>query len=205
TAVGAVSFAAFSASEEPLAFILRALGHPLMATLIAGAAIVALPSVIMVMMYGQSRIFFVMARDGLLPGILSRVSPRTGTPVLITALTGCFIAGIAGFFRLDEIAELSNAGTLAAFISVAACMMILRLRSPEMERIFRCPLPWLVGPLAILGCLYLLVSLPALTIVRFLGWNAVGLCVYLLYGHRKSLARQAPLEAPTPALETGDA
>ena len=98
--------------------------------LVALAALIALPSVILVMMYGQSRIFFVMARDGLLPRRLSVVSSRKGAPVLITAITGVFVAAFAGFLRLDEIAELANAGTLLAFIAVAACMMILRKRSP---------------------------------------------------------------------------
>ena len=112
------------------------------------AALIALPSVILVMMYGQSRIFFVMARDGLLPRRLSVVSPSKGAPVLITAITGVFVAAFAGFLRLDEIAELANAGTLLAFIAVAACMMILRKRSPELPRIFRCPWPMVVGTLA---------------------------------------------------------
>src|SRR5690606_12342025 len=106
------------------AFVLRALDQPIAAWLVALAALVALPSVILVMMYGQSRIFFVMARDGLLPQRLSRVSPRTGTPVVITAITGVFVATVAGFFPLAEIAELANAGTLTAFIAAGACMMI---------------------------------------------------------------------------------
>ena len=139
TAVAAVNHQQVGDSSEPLAFVMRTLEHPLAAKLIALAALVALPSVILVMMYGQSRIFFVMARDGLLPRKLSEVSPRTGSPVLITAITGVFVAAIAGFFRLDEIAELANAGTLLAFISVAACMMILRRRSPDLPRVFRCP------------------------------------------------------------------
>ncbi|MBY8827632.1 amino acid permease [Hephaestia mangrovi] len=189
-AVGAMSYLALGGSAEPLALVLRTLGHPLAAYLVAGAALVALPSVILVMMYGQSRIFFVMARDGLLPRTLAKVSPRTGSPVLITAITGLFVAAVAGFFSLGEIAELANAGTLLAFIAVGACMMVLRRRAPEMERVFRCPAPFLVGTLAILGCLYLLISLPEMTLVRFVIWNAGGLVVYFLYGRaRSTLAR----------------
>lgn len=188
-AIGAVSYVDVGRSAEPLAYVMRILDQPTAAWAIGLAALIALPSVILVMMYGQSRIFFVMARDGLLPPVLSRISKR-GSPTLITAVTGVFIAAVAGFFRLDEIAELANAGTLIAFIAVAVCMMVLRKRAPELRRVFSCPAPYLVGTLAVLGCLYLLASLPSQTLVRFALWNAVGLTVYYLYGYRRSnLAR----------------
>lgn len=186
SAVGAVDFRALAGSSEPLALVLRTLDHPLAAWAIAMAALVALPSVILVMMYGQSRIFFVMARDGLLPRALSEVSPRTGSPVKITAITGVFVALVAGFFRLDEIAELANAGTLIAFISVAVCMMVLRKRAPDLKRVFSCPKPYFVGSLAVLGCLYLLFSLPSATLERFALWNVAGLAFYFLYGRSRS-------------------
>lgn len=190
SAVGAVNHVAVAQSSEPLAFILRTLGHPAMAWVVALAALIALPSVILVMMYGQSRIFFVMARDGLLPRWLSAVSPRTGTPIRITAITGIFVAVVAGFFRLDEIAELANAGTLLAFIATAGSMMLLRRSRPDLKRVFSCPRPMLVGALAIIGCLYLLFSLPNLTIWRFLLWNAVGLGLYFAYGRLRSRVQQ---------------
>lgn len=120
-----------SANLEPLAFVLRTLNHPFAAWAIGLAALIALPSVILVMMYGQSRIFFVVARDGLLPKRLSAVSACTGTPILITAVTGIFVAFAAGLFRLDEIAELANAGTLLAFVTTAASMMMRRRRRHE--------------------------------------------------------------------------
>lgn len=192
-AVGAVKYTFIAESDEPLAFVLRTLRHPTAAWAVGMAALIALPSVILVMMYGQSRIFFVMARDGLLPRALSSVSPRTGTPVLITAITGVFVAAAAGFFRLDEIAELANAGTLVAFIAVAACMMILRKRQPDLPRVFRCPQPYVIGSLAVAGCLYLLASLPTHTLSRFLAWNLLGAGVYLLYGRARSLLRNAAL------------
>jgi APA family basic amino acid/polyamine antiporter len=143
------------------------------------------------MMYGQSRIFFVMARDGLLPRRLATVSERSGAPTLITLITGISIAAVAGVFRLDEIAELANAGTLLAFIAVGACLMILRRTAPDATRLFRSPAPYLVGTLAILGCLYLLFSLPTTTIVRFLIWNLIGLGIYFAYGRRHSLMAKA--------------
>ena len=186
-AIGAMPYTALGGSSEPLALVLRTLGHPFASWAVAAAALIALPSVILVMMYGQSRIFFVMSRDGLLPKALSRVSKRTGAPVNVTFITGLFVAGVAGFFRLDEIAELANAGTLIAFIAVAMCMMILRRRVPDAVRVFRCPAPYLVGTLATLGCLYLLFSLPESTLYRFALWNLVGLTVYWLYGRSRSL------------------
>lgn len=188
SAIGAVSYLDIGRSVEPLAYVLRTIGHPFAAWAIGLAALIALPSVILVMMYGQSRIFFVMARDGLLPRFLSKVSARSGSPTTITAVTGVFVAIVAGFFRLDEIAELANAGTLIAFIAVAVCMMVLRRRSPELPRAFRCPAPYVVGTLAVLGCLYLLASLPSHTLVRFALWNVIGVLFYLAYGRARSLA-----------------
>ncbi len=185
-AVGAWPFQEFAKSGEPLAFVLRSLGHPVAGTLIAAAAIIALPTVILVMMFGQSRVFFVMSRDGLLPRGLSKVHPKFGTPTTITIITGCFVAAVAGFFRLDEIAELSNAGTLAAFVAAAVCMMVMRKTHPDLPRVFRCPWPWVVGPLTIAGCLYLFISLPPSTMLRFLAWNVVGLVIYFFYGRRHS-------------------
>ncbi len=187
-AVGAMPYTALANSPEPLALVLRTLGHPVASHLIALAALIALPSVILVMMYGQSRIFFAMSRDGLLPRFMSKVSTRTGSPVLVTGVTGLFVAGVAGFFRLDEIAELANAGTLCAFIAVGVCLMVLRKRRPELVRIFKCPAPYLVGTLTVLGCLYLMVSLPSQTLVRFVLWNVIGLVIYWLYGRSRSVA-----------------
>jgi len=189
-AVGALPFQQLANSPEPLALVLRSLGQPLAGHLIALAAVIALPSVILVMMYGQSRIFFVMARDGLLPRRLAAVSPRTGAPTLITLLTGVGIAVVAGLFPLDKIAELANAGTLIAFIAVGASMMVLRRTAPEMPRLFRCPAPYVVGTLAILGCVYLLFSLPSSTLTYCVLWNAIGLIVYFAFGRRTSIVRR---------------
>ena len=185
-AIGAVPTRDLANSAEPLALALRVLNHPVAATLIATAAIVALPTVIMVFMYGQSRIFFVMARDGLLPRSWATVNPKTGTPVLMTLITGAIAAAIAGFLPLKEIAELANAGTLAAFIAVSLSMMILRVREPARPRVFRTPIWWLVGPLAVAGCLYLFWNLPAVTQTRFFAWNGIGLIAYFIYGRRAS-------------------
>ena len=174
SAVGAVPFTRFAKSSAPLVEVLRQLGHRGASVWIAGAALVALPSVILVDMYAQSRIFFVMSRDGLLPRSLSQVNQKLGTPVVMTLLTGVFVAVVAGLAPLDRIAEVANSGTLAAFTSVAVAMMVLRVQRPDLPRIFKCPAWWLVGPLAIAGCLYLFISLPTSTKLMFVGWNCSG-------------------------------
>ncbi|MHC3924960.1 amino acid permease [Brevundimonas naejangsanensis] len=134
-----------------------------------------------------------MARDGLLPRGLARVS-RGGAPVRITVFTACVVGTIALFFPLDEIVALANAGTLVAFSAVALCMLILRRRAPDMARGFRTPLGWFVGPVAIAGCLYLLASLPQKTQIWFVVWNLVGLAVYFIYG-RSRAAKAAQADA----------
>ncbi len=184
-ALGAVPFAAFSKSPEPLAFVLKALGRPGSAALIAGAAVLAMPTVIMVFMFGQSRVFYAMARDGLLPRALAAVGPR-GVPTAVTLLTGMIAAVISGLMPLDEIAALANAGTLAAFIATASAVMVLRRRVPGLARPFRTPAIWIIGPATVLGCLYLFSSLAAKTMVFFVVWNVIGAGVYLAYGRRKS-------------------
>ncbi len=183
-AIGALAYPRFADSPEPLALILRELGRPGVATFLAGAAVVALPTVILAFFYGQSRIFFVMARDGLLPRGLATVS-RRGSPVRITAFTAAILGVIAGLFPLDEIAALANAGTLLAFAAVALCMLLMRRRAPDAPRRFRAPLPWVVGGIAIGGCLYLFASLPARTQLYFLIWNAVGLVLYAAFAGRR--------------------
>ncbi|HEY8615513.1 amino acid permease [Phenylobacterium sp.] len=184
-ALGAMPFSDFAKSPEPLAHVLREIGHDGSAALIAGAAVVAMPTVIMVFMYGQSRVFFAMARDGLLPRQLATVSGR-GVPAAVTLLTGFIAALIAGAIPLAHIASLANAGTLAAFIATAIAVLVLRRRRPELNRPFRTPAVWLVAPLAIAGCLYLFTSLTENTIKFFFLWNAIGVVAYLLYGRVKS-------------------
>jgi APA family basic amino acid/polyamine antiporter len=188
-AIGAVSYTQFANSPEPLALILRLLDQPGAAAYLAASAVIALPTVILAFFYGQSRIFFVMARDGLLPRNLASVSSR-GSPVRITLFTALLVAILAGIIPLDELAALANAGTLTAFIAVAVCMLIMRRREPNAPRRFRTPLAWPVGLVAILGCAYLFYSLPRTTQIYFLIAHVVGLGIYLLYGSRRSVASQ---------------
>jgi APA family basic amino acid/polyamine antiporter len=185
-AVGAMPFARFANSPEPLALILRDLGQGWTAIAIGAAAVIALPTVILAFLYGQSRIFFVMARDGLLPASLAKVNARSGTPVRMTLATAVVVAILAGLAPLDQIASLANAGTLAAFTAVSACLLVLRRRAPDQPRIYRTPLAWIVGPLAIAGCLYLFWSLPLKTRLFFAAWNLIGLAGYFLWRLRRS-------------------
>ncbi|OHV15786.1 amino acid permease [Methylorubrum extorquens] len=184
-AVGAVSYTRFADSPEPLALILRELGRPLVAQYLAASAVIALPTVILAFFYGQSRIFFTMARDGMLPQSLAKLS-SAGTPVRITLFTAAVVTVLAGLVPLGELAALANAGTLAAFIAVAACMLVMRVRAPDAPRTFRAPAPWLIGAITILGCGYLFFSLPAKTQLWFAVWNILGLVFYALYGRKNA-------------------
>jgi APA family basic amino acid/polyamine antiporter len=185
-AVGALHFSKFANSPEPLALILRGIGQDRVATIVGAAAAIALPTVILGFLYGQSRIFLVMARDGFLPKSLARVSSR-GTPARITAVTAILVSVLAALIPLDVIASLANAGTLCAFIAVAACVLVSRRRDPGAKRPFRTPLAWLVAPIAILGCLYLFTSLQSITQISFFIWNGLGLLVYFLYARRRAV------------------
>ncbi len=186
SAVGALRYTVFADSPEPLALVLRALGHGKAAAIFGAVAIVALPTVILAFLFGQTRIFFVMARDRLLPRAIGRVHARSGVPVAVTIGTAIIVAAIAAFLPLAEIAALANAGTLCAFVAVGASLLILRRREPTRPRAFRVPAAPLVGWVAILGCCSLFINLPTATQLRFVGWNVIGLVVYLLYARRSA-------------------
>ena len=189
-AIGALTYTKFADSPEPLALILRSIGQPLSAKILGLSAVIALPTVILAFFFGQSRIFFTMARDGLLPQSLARVSKR-GTPVRITIFTAIVVAIIAAIFPLNEIAALANAGTLTAFVAVCAAMLAMRRREPGRERKFTVPMPWVVGTVGILGCCYLFYSLPVRTQTSFLVWNLFGLVVYWVYGSPRAAKARA--------------
>jgi APA family basic amino acid/polyamine antiporter len=156
------------------------------ASLISAGAVAGLTSVLLVLLLGQSRVFFAMSRDGLLPPVFSAVHPRFGTPHLSTLLVGGIVAGVAGFVPLGELAHLANIGTLFAFVIVSIGVIVLRRTEPERRRPFRTPLVPLLPLASVAGCLYLMAALPWDTWVRFLVWLAIGLVIYFAYGIRHS-------------------
>jgi len=157
--------------------------------IVAFGAVFAMTTVLLVFQLGQPRIFFSMARDGLLPPWAAKVHPRFRTPHVTTIVTGVFVAVFAAFANIDEVVELTNIGTLFAFVLVAAGILVLRRTDPERRRPFRTPLVPFVPVLAIATCLYLMFQLPWVTWVRFVVWLAIGLVLYFSYGFRHSHLR----------------
>jgi basic amino acid/polyamine antiporter, APA family len=153
--------------------------------IISFGAVMAMGSVLLVFQMGQPRIFMSMARDGLLPGWIAKVHPKYRTPHVGTILTGVFVAIPASFANISEIVELTNIGTLFAFVLVCIGIIILRRREPDRVRPFKTPLVPLVPILGVASCLYLMLGLPWVTWVRFGIWLAAGMVIYLIYGLRK--------------------
>jgi APA family basic amino acid/polyamine antiporter len=183
-------------SKEALAYVMRQVTNPLLGNVIGLAATIALPSVVLLMMYGQTRVFFVMARDGLLPEKLSAVHPKFRTPWIVTIVTGIFVAIAAAFLPVGTLADYSNAGTLFAFAAVSIGVMVLRFTDPKRPRPFRTPLLFLVAPLSIAGCLLLFLSLGIESKELFTFWTVAGLIFYFLYGYRKSHLARGVVEVP---------
>lgn len=172
--------------DAPLAEAFRSVGHPGFANVISVGALIGLTTVMMILMLGQSRVFFAMSRDRLLPSTFAKVSPRFGTPVRTTMLTGIVVALISTFVPLTALAELVNIGTLFAFVLVALGVIVLRRTRPDLQRAFRCPGVPVVPILAVLAASYLMLNLPAGTWIRFGIWMVLGLVVYFIHGRRHS-------------------
>ncbi|MHB8580562.1 MAG: amino acid permease [Ignavibacteriaceae bacterium] len=157
---------------------------------IAFGSVIAHTAVLLVFQLGQPRIFFSMARDGLLPQSFAKVHPKYRTPYVTTILTGLIVGVTAMFTTIDEMVDLTNIGTLFAFILVCAGIIILRKKEPDRPRSFRTPWVPLLPLLGIAACLYLVLGLPWITWIRFAGWLAIGLAVYFSYGYKRSLLRK---------------
>jgi APA family basic amino acid/polyamine antiporter len=173
-------------SKHALVQVLQTIGWPTVGWWVGIAAVIALPSVVLMMMFGQTRVFFVMARDGLLPPAFAKVHPRFNTPYVVTAVTGMFALVFAGLLPVGSLADYSNSGTLFAFAMVAISVMVLRVKQPDRKRSFRTPAVWVIAPLAVIGCvvLYLALDLPS-KLVLF-GWGGIGLLVYFTYSRHRS-------------------
>ncbi len=177
-------------NAEPVAFALRSIGYNIGSALVGTGAIAGITTVLIAVMYGQSRILFAISRDGLIPAGICRIHPTYGTPYIVTLGAGLAVSLAAGFLPINVIAELTNIGTLFAFLMTAVGVLALRYRHPDLPRSFTCPAVYFVAPAAIVSCGYLMYCLPGDTWQRFSIWVALGLIVYLAYGYRKSKLNQ---------------
>ncbi|HEX2762396.1 MAG TPA: amino acid permease [Allosphingosinicella sp.] len=185
-------------SREPLAHVLRTIGFGTIGNLLGYAAFIALPSVILILLFGQTRIFFVMARDGLLPEKLASVHPKWKTPHVVTAITGVGVAIGAAFFPVGQLADIANAGTLYAFLMVAIAVWQLRKRDPNRARPFRVPAIGFIATLTVVGCLFLFFNLPGPAMLVLPVWGAIGVVIYYLYGYRNSHVGRGIIEVHEP-------
>ncbi|MEP7186572.1 MAG: amino acid permease [Rhodanobacter sp.] len=188
------------AGPAPVDAAFKAIGLHWVRGIISVAAIAGITSVMFAFLLGAARIWFALARDGLLPKWFAKIHPKYGTPARPTVILGIFTALVAGFLPIGEVAELVNIGTLAAFIIICASVLVLRVRQPDLKRGFRTPALWLVAPAGILFSLFLIIGwpwfgedgfqllggLPWITIERFIVWMTLGLIVYFGYGIRHS-------------------
>ena len=192
-------------SKHALVHVLQVIGWPSVGWWVGIAAVIALPSVVMMMMFGQTRVFFVMARDGLLPPSFAKVHPRFKTPYVVTAVTGLFALVFAGLLPVGSLADYSNSGTLFAFAMVAISVMVLRVKQPDRQRSFRTPVVWVIAPLAVIGCVVLYLALDMASKLVLFGWGGIGLLVYFLYSRSRShvglgLVEVHELDADAPGL-----
>jgi APA family basic amino acid/polyamine antiporter len=177
------------AVADPLAEALRLTGFGGVGTIVALGAAVSMSAVLLVFQYGQPRIFFAMARDGLLPKWAATIDPKTRVPYTTTLVTGILVAIGSLIGDAAETYDLTNIGTLFAFALVSAGVLVLRVKEPGRERPFRVPFVWLVAPLGIAACLFVMLGLPRQAWERFGIWLAIGVALYALYGYRHSRLR----------------
>jgi basic amino acid/polyamine antiporter, APA family len=177
--------------KNPVAFALQYVHQDWVAGFISLGAILGITTVLLVMIYGQTRLLYAISRDGLLPKKLSSVNAKTKTPAVGTWVTGLVVSFFTGFVPLDKLADLTNFGTLFAFMTVSVGIIVLRKTQPHLHRAFKVPFVPVIPILSILFCAYLLLNLPSVTWIGFCVWFVIGLIVYFTYGHKNSeLAQQ---------------
>ncbi len=185
---------------SPVSHAMILVGLNWAAGLISVGAICGLTTVLIILLYGQSRIFFSMSRDGLLPGLFSRVHPSFRTPFASNLIVGILVAALAAFTPIDVVAELTNIGTLAAFVLVSVAVIILRRTQPDLRRAFRVPFVPVLPILSALGAIVLIFSLKPVTLIRFVVWLAIGLLIYFVYSRHNSGLN---VNAATPGSDPG--
>jgi len=173
--------------KNPVAFALEFIGQDWVAGLLSLGAIAGITTVLLVMLYGQSRLFYAMSRDGLLPGVLSKVNAKTQTPVINTWMIAAVVTFVAGFYPLGKLADLTSIGTLFAFSVVSLGVWVMRFTRPDLKRGFRVPFVGFVSTASVLSCGYLMLQLDAFTWKAFVVWIAIGLVIYFVYGYRNSV------------------
>ncbi|PJI06719.1 MULTISPECIES: amino acid permease [Clostridium] len=172
--------------SAPIAFALQKIGINWGSALVSVGAICGITSVLLVMMFGVTRILFAISRDGLLPKCLSTIHPKYKTPVKSIFLVGIATAIISGFLPIEEVTQLTNIGTLAAFIMVSIAVIVLRYKRPDLKRAFKCPLVPITPLISIVFCIVLIFQLQTAAKLRFIIWFILGLIVYALYGFKRS-------------------
>jgi basic amino acid/polyamine antiporter, APA family len=173
-------------NDAPVANALKMIGMNRLRLIVTAGALLGMLSSLLVFQYGQARIWFAMSRDRLLPGIFSRVHPRYSTPYVSTWVAGVLVGIPAGIFDISWFADLSNIGTLFAFILVSAGVIVLRRKQPDRPRSFRVPWVPLLPMISIVCCMVLMLSLPLETWLRFFVWLVIGLFIYFLYGKKRA-------------------
>lgn len=187
---GMLPYSAFKETAAPVAFALQSIGINWASIVVSIGALCGITSVILVSLFGQTRVFFAMARDGLLPGLFARIHGKFKTPVTGIAVVGSIGAVIAAFIPITDVVQLVNIGTLAAFILVSFAVIVLRRQQPNIPRPFKTPFVPVVPLLAIIFCSLLVIELPTITQLRFVVWLAIGLVIYYFYGRHRSFLNE---------------